>query len=826
MSTATQYLQSFENYFWCYEDQGKVIAVPDGRTIGYTDQVINEIVFLLAPYGLPRFGSLLLAITATTAHGAEALEDIANIVEKRAKRTEEVEKGLWFLKVLTQVPAKVKQGNLRILLLQAIFTHSHNGVGTNKSAQILEELKADPSIALHSAALREEALTALRMMTHMINDFKTLAIVGEELRDVPTILKRIADLPSVTHAIEVLEPEPKSGEQQGNFMDQLLAHQDTFHVGALVASLISGLQISFHASLPSEQPLGGVADITNRGSFDKLLTSEYAFDDHILLSRLANSEALYKHREVPPTDHTYTRVLLIDTTLKNWGNIRTISFATALAIARHPKNKDPCRVFLVGKSYREIAFGTVMEVIDGLNTVDSTLDPGTGIEQLYSQEDLRTSEVFFIGTAASVTSPGMQRLTTDLGKHIDQYIHPDERGVVQVYKNRKRSKRLIHELSIPLDKVWSEPKAPRLAGSHSPTDDYPILFPGMRMKATWTGEQFTYGITKYKALMRLYAGQEDTTHGWEFIAGEVQPRENLKAVVTHHDLSVTVLYGTDTKQYTVASYPDGKRTPVALDRRVTKANNFYVEDDRFAADLSHTTIYIDKWGQITESDTIPDRRKSDQIFRNKANNFFRHLTRVYITLDHKLRIKKHDLLLENDIIRIHHRGSEPGTKITAEEKEPGVFTFPDGSFVVHNPNGILRLRSANSTLPDVYLPTQLDTPLGLATVDTFSGNTYYQQKPLIELVVNDTGNQIAEVAGLVNKHLDRVDFRRAEDMARDGLIICPDEASLAQLELALAGYSYRIRRRGIQQQVISPTEFYNQYIEPFITHIVDHGTLA
>ena len=825
MSAASDYLQSFDHYFWRYEDRGKVIAVPDGRTIGYTDQVINEMVFHLAPYGLPRFGSLLLAITATTAHGAEALEDIVSIVEKQAKRTEEVEKGIWFLKQLTQLPTKFKQGNLRILLLQAVFTHSHNGIGTGKSTQVVEELKADPSITLHPAAQREEALTKLRMMTQMINDFKTLAIIGEELKDVPTILKRISNLPSVTQVVEGLELEPKADEQRGTLIDRLLDHKDTFHVGALVASLISGLQVSFHASLPSEQPLGGVADITNKGSFDKLLTSEYAFDDHVLLSRLANSEALYKHREVLPADNNHARILLIDTTLKNWGNIRTISFAVALAIAHHPRNKDPYRVFLVGKSYREIAIETVVDVIDGLNTVDSTLDPGSGIEQLFTQENLRVGEIFFIGAVASVASPGMQRLVTDSGRHIDHWIHPDERGAIKVYKSRKRSKRLVQELRISLDEVWSKPQAPKSDDSLTYIINYPILFPGMKMKATWTGERFTYGVTKYKALMRLYAGQVDVTQGWELIAGEVQPKENLKAVITHEDLSVTVLYGTDTKAYTVVSYPDGERTTVALDRRMTNAKNFYVEDGRFAADLSRTTLYIDKWGQITESDTIPDRR-SDKVFRNKANNFFRRLTRVYITLDHKLRIRKHDLLLENDTIRIHHRGSEPGIKLMATEKEPGVFTFPDGSFVAHNPNGILYLRSADVTLPDVYLPTQLNTPLGLATADTFSGNTYYQQKPLIELIVNDTGNQIAEVAGLVNEHLDRMDFRRAEDMAKDGLILCPDEATLAKLESMLAGYLYRVQRRGIDQRQLSPTDFYRQYIEPFIEHIEHYGTNA
>ena len=660
-------------------------------------------------------------------------------------------------------------------------------------------------------------------IANLVNDFKTLALVGQNLKDVPTILKRVANLPSVTQAVEALALEPKSEEQRGSLVDQLLDHPDTFHVGALVTNLISGLQISFHASLPSEQPLGGVADITNKGSFDKLLTSEYAFDEHILLSRLANSEALYKHREVPPADNTFTRVLLIDITLKNWGTIRTISFATALAIARHPKNKDPYRIFLVGESYREIAVDTVLEVIDGLTTLDGTLDPGVGIEQLFSHEDLRASEVFFIGTADSVASPTMQRLSSAAGRHIDHWIHPDERGLVRVYKHPKRGKRFVQKLTIPLDKAWSRPTPPTTAGAS--TTSYPILFPEMKMKATWTGDRFTYGTTKYKGLLRLYAGRVNTTHGWEFITGDVRPRDNLKAVITHEDLSVTVLFATDTKEYTLVTYPEGERITVALDRRMHKAKIFYVENDCFAADLSQTTIYIDRQGHITESAILTVKKKSDKVFRNKDSNFFRHLTRIYITEDDKLRIRKHDLLLINGAIRIHHRVKKSDIKLTATEKEPGVFAFPDGSCVTHDSNGILTLTSANPTLPVVYLPIQLDTDLGVATVDDFAGNTYYQKKPRITFIVNNPGDETS-VANIIIQRLRWVSLRQVEDMVDDGLIVCADEASLAELTSSLAGYPFRVHGGGVHQRVVTPTEFYQQYIEPFITHIVNHGTNA
>ena len=69
----------------------------------------------------------------------------------------------------------------------------------------------------------------------------------------------------------------------------------------------------------------------------------------VLMSRLANNESLFHHREVPPADNHYSRIILLDTTLKNWGTIKTISFATMLAIANHPKNKNPIQGISGGK---------------------------------------------------------------------------------------------------------------------------------------------------------------------------------------------------------------------------------------------------------------------------------------------------------------------------------------------------------------------------------------------------------------------------------------------------------------------------------------------
>ncbi len=51
---------------------------------------------------------------------------------------------------------------------------------------------------------------------------------------------------------------------------------------------------------PDDIPVGGVSDISNRGTIDRLLLSELAQDDEMLTTRVAMNEVMYLRRETPP----------------------------------------------------------------------------------------------------------------------------------------------------------------------------------------------------------------------------------------------------------------------------------------------------------------------------------------------------------------------------------------------------------------------------------------------------------------------------------------------------------------------------------------------
>ena len=842
MTELRTYMQGFQDYFWRYEEEGSVIAVPGGLTLAYTEQVARRIIPQLAPQGLPRFGSLVVALAATTTNGQAAIREIEELLDKKIGYNLHVERGIKLAKLLAQVPAQFREGNPRIILLRAIFQDSHNGWGVKQSGRVAEAIAEVDYIVEELRTSRSLFQSSDKVLKNILADFRTLAVIGKDLRSVRDILVRVAGMPSFTEALAELDTELEPTGKPGSYVEELRENPDTFHAAALVPDLIAGLNLSFRASLPSEQPLGGVADITNKGSFDKLLTSEYAFEDHVLLSRLANNEALYKHREVPPEDNVHPRVLLIDNTLKNWGVIRTLSFAVALAIREHPKNQRPGRVFLVDQSFREVSLDTVEDVIDALSWPDPSLDPGVGLTELATREDLKGAEVFFLGAADSATAPTMLRLAAEIAEYVNHWVHPAEDGTIKVYQQPRRGKRFVQELRLSLNQLWAQRRPRRrnevdTVGVNSSA--YPILFDHPQLKTEWRGKHFVYGLSKGKELFRWYS-QEETNwrtylSGWERVAGPFLKHDILKAVITRPDLSVSVLLGGRGGELCIIDFPGGERRTVGLHRQLRKAKAFYVEGDTFRTRFRSQVLVIDQAGTVSEAfaaydppgdaeRTLPGKKV---VMQNTSS--FRKVKELNITEDRRLRFQTQTLRLEGEVIKTTFAGHQQSpTLVHAMRRQDGDFVFPDGSKIVNHVDGLLTLCSSNTDLPNVYLPTRLDVHLGAATVKHFAGNNFYRQFPLYEILVENAHERKNHLTLIINRCLTTTNLKRAEEMAESGVLICKTEVERAALVGALvdSNYTYSVRRRGLDQTEVSPEFFYREYIQPFIDHIIDYAANA
>ncbi|MCV9926160.1 ribosomal protein L7/L12 [Flavobacterium sp. LS1R49] len=460
-----KYFQSYEDYFWEWDNQifseesvFETITIPNGQTIGY-EKFVFEILEYLSDDCIPPFGTLLLAIVATNPENEQAIEMIHSLVRSKnivtafpQSQSFRVGASIDFLKLLSSLPNEYKVGEKRMKLFQTIFHECHNRVSSEKAKNLLDEYKDYRHHLLKTAEKSPFNEANFR------KDFRTLALLKVKFPTVQSILNAMESIPhddlNDTLDEEILE-EKNLSDNVTDFVDQLIEEDKTFHVGSLIKRLWSGLNIPLHHNHPSEQPLGGISDLTNKGDFDKLVISEFAYDDDVFMSRIANNEALYIQREVPPEADKFRRILLIDNTLKNWGNPKVLAFASAIAIARHPKTDIECQVYVVGEDYKEVSVENVSEVINSLTELSSKLSCSAGLDSFFAENKInsKNQEVFLFSSEESLKLAPMQNAMSTYFYDI-KYVFAIGMQDINVFRNQNKGKKLLQHIIMPLEELW------------------------------------------------------------------------------------------------------------------------------------------------------------------------------------------------------------------------------------------------------------------------------------------------------------------------------------------------------------------------------------
>ncbi|AWK06967.1 hypothetical protein HYN56_23135 [Flavobacterium crocinum] len=484
-----RYFQSFTDYFWEWENQifspdsvFETITIPNGQTIGY-EKFVFEVLEALSDTNFPPFGTLLLAITATNHDSKETIDriqDWAKALEITksfpVEHSFRLGASIGFMRQLAALPDEYKMGEKRLKMFQTIFDGCHNRISSEKAKKILEEYK-EHRHHLVRAGVKEPFNEA-----NFIKDFRTLALLKKNFPTVESILSAMENNPheEVKEKLkeEILEEENLA--DTATFIEQLIQDDRTFHVGSLIKRLWSGLHIPLHHNHPSEQPLGGISDLTNKGDFDKLVISEFAYDDDVFMSRIANNEALYIQREVPPEADKFERILIIDSSLKNWGNPKILSFASAIAIARHPKTDIKCRVFIAGQDFKEVPLENVHDVIEALSELSGKLDCSMGLEAFFQQNKIssKNQEVFLFSSEDSLKLTAMKNVISAYYNEI-KYVFEMEIEGIKVYKNQNNGRKMLQHIIMPLEELWNKEKKdlPRRKPAETEFDDIPLLFP-------------------------------------------------------------------------------------------------------------------------------------------------------------------------------------------------------------------------------------------------------------------------------------------------------------------------------------------------------------
>ncbi len=845
--TALNYFQSYQNYFWQWEDAGEVVAIPQETTIAYR-QLLGDIIDKLYPQGLPPFGSLLLVMIATNPNGSTSLDAIYSIVQRSGalpKNSEATLAGaIGFLKLLTELPKPYKEGKRRLLLIQALFERCH----------YILSLKASAGVhAQYNQRLFENGLNPVPLQDIVFDkDFRPLSILAGKFQNTQDIINRIAALP------DTQQYEIKFDETPGNdtpapatgFIDDLMQSYKTFTVGSLIRWLWSGLNIPVHSALPSQQPLGGFSDLTNKGDFDKLLVSEFAYDDLLFLSRLANSEALYIHREVPPAHHNLQRLILIDATLKNWGNPKAIAFAIAIAIARHPKTDIGCSVVVLGNiAYHPVSIETIDSVIDAVQIVEEGLHPARSLEAFLKDNKADANkEVFFITEPSTLKQPALQKVLNEHQQRIHYHIYTDITGKVDIYKRQGSSKRHLQNILLPLETLWKKPASakPEPAQQYGHRVNYPILLKEdamAKVRSAPDGEIFLF--TKEYTILRLFdKATERHERGWDLICRELPfHSEHCEIGITENRHHIALVFNTNTRELLLVNLQTAEKKIIAFsDWKSTAGPSFIFHNGKFLHSNATATWSISPDGIIRRMDTIGNekfqhRESALQSIASKyttAHSLLKNVTRVFINEGGELVFKMHTLKLVGQSMHIKFMQCRDLTqKVTAQQTSTNIFMFDDGSSVEVNRSGLLILQSSDRQLPAIYIPTTLDSSLGLATDHEFAGNPYYYKEPVYEVILKRIGESKLDTVKKL-KELGNFSLSEAKSIVDNNSPVtifanCLDTKARAfQKAMVEIGndVELKVKDGSAEMQKITLVEFYKKYLARYINTILNYGAQA
>ncbi len=836
---AGQYIQSYQGYFWQWEEDGEVLTIPAADTIAYR-QFIVEVLAVLAPQGFPPFGSLLLVLSATNPNGGEAVDVVNAIVRQKLQSPvdEELDGAVGFLKMLADLPQAYKQGSKRVLLLQALFQDCHKPVSAKDSADILSALSSQAATATPPARPIEFSEANCK------KDFRTIFLLARRFPDLDSVLRAITSLPEFPADPPALE-EKKDSESAGrDLVEQLMENRQTFKVAALIKRIWSCIKIPMHHNQASQQSFGGVADISNKGDFDKLLHHEFANDDFVFLSRLANREVLFFNREIPQADKDIQRTILIDISLKNWGTIKSIAFSVMLAIAKHPRSVIECRVILLGESYRRVSVANVDDIIDALQILDVSLNAASGLAAYIKEHDTRRQELILIAGAEAIAYPKVQKLLNESHAPIDYWIHPTSEGRVDVYNFRNKKKNQIQTFNLPLKELWDRKfSAEDTDDLQLEVKDYPMLFPNPGFKRTiCTVDGSIYGISKEKCLLRKYGlNEEADSKGWEILYDDLDFCFGEFALgFNEAGEDILLMFNPQNREIVLLNISSGERRRFMFGRWHSVPSRtffFYRACFCYVGHHHYWKIHLD--GHIEEisissdefTDIIDSRKKgtaADRQIEARTQQVFKNVKTVFINERSELVFNTHRLYVSQaGMLKMDALISSASRQHSANWSAEGEFTFSDGSRVKVNRLGMLILRSSDESIPTIFIASVLGRSLGLATDYDFAGNEYYFKSPQYAVTLESIANNRQKLEQVL-KNLLAFDEQAVRQLIEDtpALILktlSEGKATTLKIKLEKVGAVIGIQRSGKPMNMLSAADFYSRHIQAFIDQIRNYA---
>lgn len=769
-------------WVWAGADNGRKTAceviewIPTDRTtICYRDELV-DIIEQLHGHKTPPLGAILLLLSACRAelnksqrYFLHAIQFSLSNNEEGAKLRKDAEK---LLDMVSALPEELRTGANKIHLLNELFkdfyTRNTNYYGSYIKKYLQDFSRGDWDESILSAESinfpKEHIMVQYEVLADMAKMYETQEQLTAKLR---TGIKQAPDVSKV----EIPVPESTSAD----LLETLSQDPFTSALARLTRKIISVLNIPTHSQGSGEMPYGGLSDITNRGNYDRLLLSELAQDELLLMARLVNNEALYYRREEPPQNPKRQRTVLIDTTLRMWGVPRVFAMASALAFIHNSKHKELIESYaLKGETHEEIDLSTKEGVAHALSVMDPSLHAGNSMRALIEEKPASDqNEYILITDSALFNSHSFQLSLAQVREELRFIITVNRNGAMQFYECNKGIGRLLNTAKLDLDELlFSKEILPSQIKCKKP-DNYtgwvpafiqqekpPLLFP--KVKIRWMrdrmlpiGEHATVLVDQFHRVLYLDGRRRGAMELMDVI-------ERGNYSMTHtNDLVFIIVYNEDRvlgKMYYRYLPNAAHVTSNVLDiaaqmgriKQVISADRqFYIHCEKGFYSLKPG------WPESNNPPRIEEKEYQSKIlaanFEQKAINkrpinhmldqITYKLSRLYVT-------DKYELVIGSFVLRVRDSSRIPsvyldqkhGHILSSQEakrhemqqllpnKEISFmrWRWSDGSEAFVDHRGILHLKSSDSLLPEISILLLINGNTTMwASCDAVAGDVDY-----------------------------------------------------------------------------------------------------
>jgi hypothetical protein len=550
-------------------------------------------------------------------------------------------------------------------------------------------------------------------------------------------------------------------EESGtDLLGQLYEDVKTRILSGLTRKILAAIRVPMHLAGSSEQSLGGVADISNRGPFDKLLLSELAQDDHLLTARLANNEALFLQRETTPDNAMQELGVFMDVTLKMWGLPRVMALATALAFREGKQRNQKLQVWAIGGTEgRLLDVDTKKGVISALEDLDPALNCGPQLVKAVRGQAGKKGKYVFITGEHFLQDAAVSAAFHQVREQLSFLVTAGHDGHIQLFKLDKGQQRLLNEARIdPFEDH-------RLHQKRSPLQNYaglpaimqepifPLYYPASKVKLN---QQTTY-VTSDKTV--IVVTQDRRVLYWPLKgAAAVELVDFLPSGTycfgeTHRDVYILV---NDSKSEVLSIYfLDLLELTSELHEVVAKQQtsyqikflnrDFYLMGDNGLDILDPETLqYLltceDDMKLFKEHHAVIQHYKNFNVLKKQINTGFSVVNSaksVYVHTAGKLFMDKRFLSVQgnNFYWKENALAAVEWVKPVKEEQInidflPNVrftrYTWQNGSEALLDSRGLLHLKSINADVPEISILLVVDQATACWCADgVVSGPAYF-----------------------------------------------------------------------------------------------------